>query len=201
VLFRSKLLLGTGNAGKIREITGFLQGMPLEIVSLDNFKQIQPAAETEKSFLANARIKAVTYHRETGLLTLAEDSGLQVDGLDGLPGPLSARFAGEGASDKDNLKKLLRLMRRMRNEKRAARFVCVAALTDGHNIWIASGKCEGRIASRPSGTSGFGYDPVFIPNGYRTSFARLGGEVKAGISHRAQAFSKMRRILEKVIAG
>jgi XTP/dITP diphosphohydrolase len=86
------------------------------------------------------------------------------------------------------------------DEKRAARFVCVAAVTDGHKIWIASGKCEGRIASRPSGTSGFGYDPIFIPNGYRTTFARLGGEVKDSISHRAQAFSKMRRIIEKIIA-
>jgi XTP/dITP diphosphohydrolase len=192
-----KLLLATGNAGKIREISRFLGSLPIDIVSLKAFENIVPARETGKSFLANARIKASVYHAQTGLLTLAEDSGLQVDYLDGQPGPLSARFAGEEATDPENVAKLLRMLRGVKSEHRRARFVCVAALTDGRKIWISTGKCEGRIAARPSGTSGFGYDPIFIPQGRNTTFARLGDEVKNQLSHRAQALAKMRRIIEK----
>jgi XTP/dITP diphosphohydrolase len=192
-----KLLLATGNAGKIREISRFLGSLPIDIVSLKAFENIVPARETGKSFLANARVKASVYHAQTGLLTLAEDSGLQVDYLDGQPGPLSARFAGEEATDPENVAKLLRMLRGVKSEHRRARFVCVAALTDGRKLWISTGKCEGRIAARPSGTSGFGYDPIFIPQGRNTTFARLGEEVKNQLSHRAQALAKMRRIIEK----
>ena len=194
-----KLLIGTGNAGKIREISSFLKGLPVEIVSLKDFKNITPAREVGKSFLANARLKARAYHGQTGLLTLSEDSGLQVDYLNGLPGPLSARFAGDAATDRDNVAKLLHMLRGVKSEHRRARFVCVAALADGRNMWIATGKCEGKIAARPMGTSGFGYDPIFIPEGRRTTFARLGEDVKNQMSHRAQAFAKMRRIIEKFL--
>ncbi|UCD56999.1 MAG: RdgB/HAM1 family non-canonical purine NTP pyrophosphatase [Candidatus Hydrogenedentota bacterium] len=195
-----KLLLATSNAGKIREMCRVLAGLPLEIVSLREFKNVTPARETGTSFAANARIKARTYYRQTGLLTLAEDSGLQVDCLGGLPGHLSARFAGDGSSDADNVKKLLRLMRGVRAERRAARFVCVVAVTDGKRIWLATGKCEGRIASRALGNSGFGYDPLFIPEGYNTTFARLGAKTKNEISHRAGSLKKARRILERLLA-
>lgn len=196
-----KLLLGTSNLGKVREISRFLRNLPVEIVSLKEFADMAPALETGRSFLANARIKALTYYHQSHLLTLAEDSGLQVDCLDGMPGLLSARFAGEEASDQENVAKLLRLMKGVRTGQRKARFVCVTALTNGRRLWIASGKCEGRIASRPLGSSGFGYDPVFIPNGYKTTFARLGANVKNSISHRAQAFCKVRRIIEEIIAA
>jgi XTP/dITP diphosphohydrolase len=195
-----KLLLGTSNAGKVREISSFLKNLPVEVVSLKDFKDIQPAVESGKSFLANARSKAQTYNRQTRLLTLAEDSGLQVDFLDGLPGSLSARFAGEGATDKENVQKLLREMRKAKKGRRSARFVCVAAVTDGRRMWIATGKCEGRIASRPIGNSGFGYDPVFIPNGFPTTFARLGENIKNQISHRARALQKVRHILETLLS-
>ncbi|RJP23757.1 MAG: RdgB/HAM1 family non-canonical purine NTP pyrophosphatase [Candidatus Abyssobacteria bacterium SURF_5] len=193
-----KLLLGTNNPGKVREISKFLEGVPLEIISLRTFEEIVPVRETEKSFLANARLKASEYFRQTGLLTLAEDSGLQIDALDGQPGPLSARFAGEEASDADNVTKVLRLLRGIKPARRTARFVCVVAITDGRKIWIATGKCEGRIATRPCGKSGFGYDPIFIPNGYKSTFARLGDTVKDQVSHRAEAFCKVRRILERI---
>lgn len=195
-----KLLLATGNSGKVREISKILQGLPVEIVSLKEFKDIKPARESSNSFAANARIKARTYFRQAGLLTLAEDSGLQVDCLGGQPGCLSARFAGDDATDADNVKKLLRLMQGVKAEKRTARFVCVVAMTDGKKIWMATGKCEGRIATRALGTSGFGYDPVFIPNGYNTTFARLGVKTKNEISHRAQALGKARRIVERMLA-
>ena len=196
-----KLLLATGNSGKIREISRILAGLPLEIVSLKEFEDIVPASESGKSFVANARIKARAYYRQTRLLTLAEDSGLQVDILGGKPGCLSARCAGNGASDADNVAKLLRMMRGVEAKRRAARFVCIVAITDGKKIWIASGKCEGRIALRSLGQSGFGYDPVFIPKGYNTTFARLGVKIKNQISHRAQALERTRRILERMLVG
>lgn len=195
-----KLLIASYNTGKIREISRILKGLPLEIVGLGQFKDIRPARETGRSFTANARIKTKTYGEQTGLLTLAEDSGLQVDCLGGEPGHLSARFAGENSSDTDNLRKLLRLMRGVKSSERTARFVCVAAIVNGEKMWIVSGKCEGRISLRASGNSGFGYDPVFIPEGYNTTFARLGMKKKNEISHRAQAFAKVRRILERILA-
>jgi len=193
-----KLLLATSNAGKVREISRILSGLPLDIVSLREFEEIVPARESDKSFVANARMKARTYYRQTGLLTLAEDSGLQVDILGGQPGCLSARFAGNGASDAANVRKLLRLMLGVEAKRRTARFVCVVAITDGKKIWLSTGKCEGRIALRALGESGFGYDPVFIPNGYNTTFARLGGKRKNMISHRAQALERARHILERM---
>lgn len=195
-----RLLLATGNRGKIREIAGMLGDLPVEVVGLGEFDEIAPARETGKTFAANARIKAREYYRQTGVLTFAEDSGLEVDALGGAPGHLSARFAGENCTDSDNVRKLLRMLRGVKAADRRARFVCVAAITDGKKIWTATGKCEGRIARRASGTSGFGYDPVFIPEGYTTTFARLGVEVKNRISHRARALAKTRKILERIVA-
>jgi XTP/dITP diphosphohydrolase len=147
-----KLLLASSNRGKIREIARMLEGLPIDIRALDQFQEIIPARETGKTFAANAKIKAKSYFEQTGLLTFAEDSGLEVDHLDGAPGCLSARFAGENCTDGDNVRKLLRLLRGVRAANRTARFVCVAAITDGSRIWTATGKCEGRIAHRPSGT-------------------------------------------------
>ncbi|MBI5118421.1 RdgB/HAM1 family non-canonical purine NTP pyrophosphatase [Candidatus Poribacteria bacterium] len=194
-----KLLIATSNPGKVREITKILEGLPFEIVSLKNMKGVKSARETGKSFAENARLKATTYFRQTRLLTLSEDSGLQVDCLGGQPGYLSARFAAENASDSENVKKLLSLMRGVRADNRNARFVCAIAIADGRSMWLATGKCEGRIALRSAGHSGFGYDPVFIPEGHSRTFARLGAPVKNQISHRAQALKKARRILERLL--
>ncbi|GAB4344319.1 MAG: XTP/dITP diphosphatase [Candidatus Abyssubacteria bacterium] len=194
-----KCLLATANSGKVREIANILKDLPLDIVSLKDISTFTPVKETGNSFVANARLKAKAYYRQTGLLTLAEDSGLQVDYLNGRPGVFSARFAGENASDRDNVRKLLRELRGVKTEKRTARFVCVIVITDGKKVWIATGQCEGRIATRPSGKSGFGYDPVFIPKGYNTTFAQLGTGIKNEISHRAQALKKAHRILERIL--
>ncbi len=195
-----RLLLGTTNAGKIREITEFLKNLPLEFATLKEYPKIPAPEESGKSFIANARAKALYYQRQTGLVTLAEDSGLQVDFLGGEPGCFSARFAGQSASDRDNVRKLLALMRGVKSEARTARFVCVAVLADGKKTRAVTGTCEGRIATRPIGSSGFGYDPVFIPLGYRTTFARLGEAEKNRISHRAEAFRQVRQILETMTA-
>lgn len=196
-----KILLATTNKGKIREISRILRGLSLDIVSLRDIENIKPAKETGKSFTANARIKAKVYFRQTRYRTLAEDSGLQVDCLGGKPGILSARYAGPDATDADNVDKLLREMRGVKARDRTARFVSIIAITDGRRIWIAAGKCEGRIATRAAGQSGFGYDPVFIPEGHGTTFARLGPEIKNKISHRAQALAKARVTLERILAG
>ena len=195
-----KLLLATGNSGKIREIAAILGRFPVEIVGLGEFANIEPAVESGKTFAANARINAKTYHEQTGLLTFAEDSGLEVDHLGGAPGCLSARFAGEGSSDADNVKKLLRSLRGVKAVDRTARFVSVIAITDGSGMWTTTGKCEGRIAHRPAGESGFGYDPVFIPRGFTASFARLGLEVKKTVSHRSRSLAKAIHIIERIIA-
>lgn len=195
-----KLLIATSNAGKTREMSKILKELPIEIVNLKEFTDVVPARETGKSFAANARIKAKAYHHQTGLFTLAEDSGLQVDYLNGEPGYKSARFAGTEASDDENLRELLGRLRGVRAADRTARFVSVMALTNGQKLWLAGGKCHGRIALRPSGNSGFGYDPVFIPEGYNTTFARLGAKIKNEISHRAEALSNSRRILERLLA-
>ncbi|MBI4832246.1 MAG: RdgB/HAM1 family non-canonical purine NTP pyrophosphatase [Candidatus Lindowbacteria bacterium] len=194
-----KLLIATRNPGKVREITKILEGLPLQILSLKSLEGVKPVPETGHSFAENARIKATAYYRQTGILTLSEDSGLQVDCLEGQPGRLSARFAAEDASDSDNVKKLLRLMRGVKTELRNARFVCAVAIADGRTVWLATGKCEGRIAHRPIGHNGFGYDPVFIPEGHVRTFANLGMPVKNEVSHRAQALKKARRILERLI--
>ncbi|RJP66749.1 MAG: RdgB/HAM1 family non-canonical purine NTP pyrophosphatase [Candidatus Abyssobacteria bacterium SURF_17] len=194
-----KLLLATGNRGKVREITEMLRDLPIEIVSLREFPHVTPPVESGKSFAANARIKAETYFRQTGLVTLAEDSGLRVDYLRGQPGIFSARFARDGATDAENVRKLLRLLRGVKTGKRTAHFMCAVAIVDGKNLWTAVGKCKGRIAARASGRSGFGYDPIFIPKGYRTTFARLGEEAKNKISHRARALRKARAILERLL--
>ena len=191
-----KLLLATANRGKIREIADTLAKLPFEIIGLGDLEGIVPAEETGNSCLANAKIKAKAYHEQTGLLTFAEDSGLEVDYLNGAPGHLSARFAGEDSADADNVAKLLRELKGVMTENRKARFLCVIAIADGKRIRTATGKCEGRIAWRASGTSGFGYDPVFIPKGYRTTFARLGLDVKNSISHRAHALRKAKSLLE-----
>jgi XTP/dITP diphosphohydrolase len=196
-----KLLLATYNSGKIREIAGSLRKLPFEVVGLDEYPEITPAVETGKTFVANAKIKARAYFKQTGILTFAEDSGLMVDYLGGAPGHLSARFAGEDSSDMENVKKLLGLMRGVRASERTARFATVIAITDGERILTAAGKCEGRIAHRASGSSGFGYDPVFIPEGYGTTFARLGVEVKNSISHRSRALVGALRILEGIAAA
>jgi XTP/dITP diphosphohydrolase len=196
-----KLLVATSNAGKIREISRILKGLPLEIVGLRDCHGIKPAVENGRSFAANAGIKVKSYYRQTRLVTLAEDSGLQVDYLNGKPGVMSARFAGEHATDEENVRELLRLMKGVSPQKRTARFVCVVGITDGRKMWISIGKCEGRIATRPLGTSGFGYDPVFIPDGYRKTFARLGTKTKNEISHRAQALARARLTIERIVAA
>jgi XTP/dITP diphosphohydrolase len=187
----SAAVVCTGNAHKVRELDALLPGLRLE--PLPTGTVLPP--EIGETFLDNARIKA---HAGAAMLpgrwVLADDSGLIVDSLDGRPGVHSARFAGENATDDDNVRLLLRELEPFHDpDLRAARFACVlVAIAPDGTEHHAEGFVEGRIAEAPSGDGGFGYDPVFVPTGHDESFAELGDEIKAGMSHRAAAASTLR---------
>ncbi len=188
-LLLSELLIATRNAGKVREIKLHLAGLPLRLRSLREYADIADVDETGRTFAENAALKARSYAAQTGLTTLADDSGLEVDALNGAPGIFSARYAGEATSDSERIAHLLAEIARTNDPARRAAFLCALAMADPQRallqIWM--GRCEGRIAHAPRGSNGFGYDPIFIPDGYALTFGELGIDVKQRISHRAQA--------------
>lgn len=188
---RRSLLIATFNKGKRQELCELLANLPFVISDLESFSSIQPVPESGETFTENASLKASGYAKQTGLLTMADDSGLEVDALNGAPGVLSARYGHEGASDAGRATMLLSEISLVQGAARTARFVSAIAIADGDGeiIHISTGTCEGRIAEAPRGTNGFGYDPVFIPDGFGRTFAELQTEVKNRISHRARALS------------
>ncbi len=196
----SRLVLATHNANKVREIREILQDFPLEIISAQEFGDLPEVEEDGDTFAANALKKAVTIAKLTGNLALADDSGLMVEALGGQPGVYSARFAGEPVSDAANNQKLLQLLEHTQKEQRRAKFVCTLALaTPEGKTATAAGECPGRIAFQPSGANGFGYDPLFIPDGYTVSFAELSSEAKNAISHRGRALAQLPDILRQFL--
>lgn len=188
-----RLVLATKNPGKIREMREILNGAAVEVASCRDFPGLAEIPEDGRTFEENAAKKALAVARATGEVALADDSGLEVDALGGEPGVRSARFAGDVVArgplrDRANLDKLLLLLGRVPERERTARFRCVVAVADpGGRVGTAEGVCSGWIASSPRGSAGFGYDPVFVPEGYDKTFAELGPEVKNTISHRAKA--------------
>jgi XTP/dITP diphosphohydrolase len=190
-----RLIAATGNAGKLREIRQILADLPFEITSLrDHWTPVPDIPETGSTFAENARRKAAWVFGRTGVWTLADDSGLEVDALDGEPGVLSARYSGEGASDEANVRKLLDRLAGVPPAERTAQFHCVMVLMIGPSECIVTeGICRGRITEEPAGTAGFGYDPVFVPDGFRGTFAQLDSGVKNAVSHRAKALLRMRK--------
>jgi len=191
------LLLGTYNTGKLREIQTILVDIPWRIRSLREFEDIGVATESGDTYAANAIAKAQFYARATGLCALADDSGLEVEALGGAPGVFSARYAGAGASDADRRKLLLSELADVAGEERKARFVCVVAVAapDGSMLNASEGVCHGTIAFEPRGEGGFGYDPLFVPDGFEQTFAELADSIKNRISHRARALIGMREFL------
>ena len=184
-----KTVLASGNAGKLRELTALLRPLGLELMAQSAIG-IDSPPETGSTFLENALIKARHAARESGLPALADDSGIEVDALDGRPGVRSARFAGEGASDADNLHKLLGELHDVPLEFRQARYHCVIAFVRRHDDprpIVAHGMWEGRIALEPQGRGGFGYDPIFLPADVSGTAAELDPAAKNEVSHRAQA--------------
>ncbi|HBO96708.1 MAG TPA: non-canonical purine NTP pyrophosphatase, RdgB/HAM1 family [Candidatus Omnitrophica bacterium] len=195
-----ELIIATTNAGKLREIRELLKGLDVKITSLSDYPDAPGVEEDGKNFVQNALKKAATIALYTGKLTLGEDSGLEVKALGNKPGIYSARFAGSGATDKKNNAKLLRSLRGVSFKKRQARYRCFAALVDGKGVIdVVSGSCAGLIALKGKGSNGFGYDPLFFIPRYNKTFGELDPSVKAEISHRARAFRKVRRVLEKYL--
>ena len=187
---KKKIVIGTKNKDKLRELRSLLRGRGVKILSLKDFRACPDVVEDGRTFAANAKKKARVYSKFTGMLTLADDSGLTVPALKGKPGVMSARFAGPGGTYADNNRKLLRLLKRRPVSRRGARFVCVIAIYDkGRFVDIVRGECRGRIALSPKGRNGFGYDPVFIPRGFSKTFAELAPAVKNRISHRGRALA------------
>ncbi len=193
-------MIGTRNRGKIREIEKMLSGTGIEMSSLDDFPPFPEPEETGNSFFENALIKAKAAYKATGLPALADDSGIEVDALDGKPGIGSARYGGNGASDSDRSKLLLEELRGKKGDERKARFRCVMVLfpapgTD-KKILMTEGVLEGMIAEEPAGSNGFGYDPVFYLPEEGSTVAQMDLDRKNMISHRYRALVEMRGLIE-----
>ncbi|HEY6974277.1 MAG TPA: XTP/dITP diphosphatase [Nitrospiraceae bacterium] len=191
-----ELVLATRNRQKGEELAALLGDLGIRIRTLDEFPEAPEVIEDGETCEANAIKKARAIADATGLPAVADDTGLEVDALEGRPGIFAARYAGEGATYEDNYRKLLHELAGVPRERRAARFVTVAAMafpTDG--VQVARGVLEGLIAEVPSGTQGFGYDPVFFVPELGKTLAQLSADQKNRISHRAKAFAKVREIL------
>ena len=192
----NKIILATRNPGKIKEIRALLSDLPIELISLFDLPHLPEVIEDGQTLESNAVKKAKEIFHATGIPSLADDSGLEVFALHMHPGVLSARFAGEHVTYEENNKKLLREMKDLHDSERRARFRCVIAFVDRSTENISVGICEGAIITEIRGQGGFGYDPLFIPNGYEKTFAELSVEIKNRISHRAHALQQMRQILQ-----
>lgn len=196
-----EIVVATGNQGKLKEIREVLADLPVTISSLkEHFDPVPDIPEEGDTFAENAMAKADWVFSRKQIWTLADDSGLEVDYLDGEPGVRSARFAGEPSDDRANNRKLISLMKECPDEQRSARFRCVMVLRMSKKIAITGdGVCEGRILSKPRGSGGFGYDPLFVPSGFSQSFAELDSATKNLISHRGNALSVIRERLQERI--
>ncbi len=209
-----QILVATTNVGKLSEISAML-ALDINWLSLSDFPGLKEIKEDAKTFTENARKKALGYAKQTGLLTLADDSGLVIDVLGGLPGITSARFSGEEEKnrqlyppkpwrrrilDHKNMQKVLKLLKNVPEEKRTAKFVCCLCLANSEKVLIETeGKLEGIIAEKEAGTNGFGYDPIFFVPKLNKTVAQLVSSEKNAISHRGNAIRKLKPLLEKLL--
>jgi XTP/dITP diphosphohydrolase len=197
--FPDRIAIASRNPGKIREIRSICSDWPVGWITADEHEGPWPEVEeTGQAYLENALLKARAVARTLGVPAVADDSGIEVDALGGAPGPRSARYAGEGASDEENLRMLIRAVAGVPAAGRTARYRCVAAVAwpDGPEAW-AEGTSEGTLLSKPRGTGGFGYDPIFVPEGWDRTMAELTLEEKDRISHRGRAFRALRDLLAR----
>ncbi len=194
------IVLATRNRKKVEELQRIFAGYDIRFLTLDSFPYCPEVKEDGKTFRANAVKKAVQISQCTGCPAIADDSGLEVRSLGGAPGVFSARFAGEDADDQKNVKKLLREMKNVKGEDRAARFVCCIAfaLPDG-KYKTFTGYARGSIAGKPKGFNGFGYDPLFYPSGYQRTFAEMTDPEKDSLSHRGKAMKKLYTYLKDLL--
>lgn len=195
-----RILAGTSNKHKVQEFRSAFSPFQdrISLLKLDDVPPFEMPEENGNSFEENARIKADAVSGASSLLAFADDSGLEVECLDNAPGIYSARYAGENASDADRIAKLLSEMKKSNSSNRKARFVCAMALAyKGKTVKVFRGEVSGVICETPSGSRGFGYDPVFIPDGYDVSFGELPAEIKESISHRAKALEQLAAFLKE----
>jgi XTP/dITP diphosphohydrolase len=198
------VVLATRNAGKLRELERILDsgGGPVRLAGLDSFPDAPDVPETGATFEANALLKARAIARHTGLPAVADDSGLCVDALGGMPGVLSARWAGKHGDDQANLELVLAQVADVPDSRLGARFVCAAALAvpgpGAPREWVVTGQVEGRLIRVPRGTGGFGYDPIFLPDGFCQTTAEMAPEAKDAISHRGRAFRALAPFIKGV---
>lgn len=196
-----ELVIATNNKDKLKEIARYLDGLKVKLTSSGDYPEVGEIAEDGNTFVENAIKKAATVAGVTGKLAAADDSGLEVAALSGEPGVRSSRYAGEDVTYKENNLKLLKALKGVPTSKRTARFICVVAVCDRANlIGVVKGTVKGKIAAAIRGRAGFGYDPLFIPDGYTKTFAELGPAVKDKISHRAKAFRAARQLIVKYLA-
>jgi len=195
---RHRLVIGTFNAGKAREIRDLLADLRIEVLHLADFPGVREVPENGETLRENARRKALGLAKQLGERVMADDSGLEVDALDGAPGVRSARYAGPGATDADLVAKLLRALRDVPEAARTARFRCCACLVGPEGVLLETeGVCEGRIIAAPRGSGGFGYDPVFVPRGHERTFAEMDRDEKNRLSHRGAAVRALAEALRR----
>jgi XTP/dITP diphosphohydrolase len=196
---RPKLVLATNNTGKVKEYRSLLDGIPFDLITPKELGITMTVEETGDTYRENARLKACALAAQCGLTALADDSGIEVEALHGAPGVISARYAGENASDKERVSFLLSQLKDVPQEKRTARFYCVIAVAqpDG-KVDFCDGECKGLITLKPCGANGFGYDPIFYMPEFGKTMAELPSDIKNQISHRARAAQKAKLLLLKM---
>jgi len=194
-----RVVLASSNTGKLRELTSLLASFDFDLIA-QNELGVDTPPETGTTFVENALLKARHAAAATNLAALADDSGIEVDALNGRPGVYSARYAGEGATDRDNLNKMLDELRDVPSSRRTARYECVIAFVtaaDDPKPIFATGTWEGTLITNPRGLEGFGYDPIFVPKGFDRTAAELAPEEKNSLSHRGQALRSLVAQLHK----
>jgi XTP/dITP diphosphohydrolase len=197
-----RLLVATTNPNKVKEIRRVLDGANVEVITLEGWPDLVAPEETGRTFEDNARLKATYYARATGQVTVAEDSGIEIDALGGVPGVESARYAGEETSYPEKFARLYAALDRTGTRDSAARFVCALAMASPDAILFeARGVIQGRVAHEPAGSGGFGYDPFFFYPPYGRTLGQVTPEEKLAVSHRGQAFRKLRDFLQKDARG
>jgi len=194
-----RIVFATKNRGKVREVKEKLKRFGIDVVPIDEVKRIPTPEETGETFLENAYQKAVYYAKVLGEPVIAEDSGLVVEALGGMPGVYSSRFAGENATDEDNNRKLIEELKKKGIEESPAKYVSfvVVAFPEGMGLW-SEGEVKGKVITEPRGSGGFGYDPLFVPEGYCKTMAELPLEEKNRISHRGRALGKLVKLIEEI---
>lgn len=198
-----RLVLSSNNIHKIDEIGRILEDLPIEVLSkrdigLENLEVIEDGTTLEE----NSKKKAIALSEKTEYMVMADDSGIFVEALNGAPGVYSARYSGDDGNDEENNKKLLRELKDVPLEDRMGSFLTVITLiTEDKEVFTVKGECKGHIIFEPKGSNGFGYDPLFVPDGYDKTFGELDSEVKNKISHRAKALEEMRKLLIRLIEG